>query len=133
MKFCHIPAFNGDSKSPHFSFTPHSYFTADTAHRTCKEVGGKVPELSKEYDIFMLIRAIEYLSSFVRLARPYSLRWSSWPVSKMFIIHKFDLYCPIVEFSIYILTHMILLQFLWLNGERFDRFSKESKINPIYK
>ena len=80
VRICHIPAFNDDTSDPHFAFTPYSFFTADMAHRTCEKIGGNVPNLSKEYEALYLAMAIEYLSSFVRLGRPYSLRWASWPV-----------------------------------------------------
>ena len=83
IKFCHIPGLNGDSNDPHFTFSPYSFFTADTAHKTCEKIGGKVPDLTKEYDALLLAKAIEYLSSFVRFGRPYSLRWTCWPVSSL--------------------------------------------------
>ena len=85
LRYCHIPALNGDSSDAHFSFTPYTYFTADTARKTCKKIGGKVPGLSKSYDSLWLSRAIAYLSSFVRFARPYSLRWATWPVRRLFL------------------------------------------------
>ena len=88
VKFCHIPALNGDSTDPHFAFAPYEYFTADTAHKTCEKIGGKVPDLSNKYDAFFLMKAIEYLSSFVRFGRPFSLRWTSWPVRTEFVIEK---------------------------------------------
>ena len=84
VRFCHIPALNGDSSEPHFKFTEYNYFTADTAHKTCAKVWGKVPDLPTIYDAIWLIKSIEYLSSFVRFAWPYSLRWASWPVSYCF-------------------------------------------------
>ena len=86
IKYCHIPALNGESSGPHFSFTPYKYFTADTAHKTCDKIGGKVPDLDKKYDAFFLMKAIEYLSSFVRFGRPFSLRWTCWPVRIQFAI-----------------------------------------------
>ena len=86
VKFCHIPALNGDSLDPHFSFSAYDYFTADTAHKTCTKIGGKVPDLTKIYDALWLVKSVEYLSSYVRFAWPYSLRWSSWPVSSQFSI-----------------------------------------------
>ena len=81
MKYCHIPALNGDSSSPHFAFSEYEYFTADTARKTCEKVGGKVPDLTNEYDALWLVKSVEYLSSYVRFGWPYSLRWASWPVS----------------------------------------------------
>ena len=87
VRFCHIPGLNGDSNEPHFKFSDYSYFTADTAHKTCANVGGKVPDLTTIYDTIWLIKSIEYLSSFVRFGWPYSLRWASWPVS-----YKLDRY-----------------------------------------
>ena len=83
-KYCHIPALNGDSSSPHFSFSEYSYFTADTARKTCEKIGGKVPDLTNEYDALWLVKSVEYLSSYVRFAWPYSLRWASWPVSNIY-------------------------------------------------
>ena len=82
VRYCHIPALNGDSSSPHYAFSEYDYFTADTARKTCEKIGGKVPDLTNEYDALWLMKSVEYLSSFVRFAWPYSLRWASWPVSK---------------------------------------------------
>ena len=81
FRYCHIPSLNGDSSDPHFSFTPYDHFTAETAHKVCNEIGGKLPGVGKEYDALWLAKSVSYLSSFVRYAWPYSLRWSSWPVS----------------------------------------------------
>ena len=88
VKYCHIPALNGDSNSPHFAFSEYDYFTADTARKTCEKVGGKVPDLTNDYDALWLVKSVEYLSSFVRFAWPYSLRWASWPVSNVNNITK---------------------------------------------
>ena len=103
VRYCHIPALNGASNKPHFKFSSYSYFTADTAYKTCKQVGGKVPDLNKAYDALWLVKSIEYLSSFVRFAWPYSLRWSSWPVGNT---------CPLHD-SIFILV--IKLQNIYTN------------------
>merc|ERR1712020_25853 len=59
VRFCHIPGLNGDSSEPHFRFSDYSYFTADTAHKTCANVGGKVPDLTSIYDTIWLIKSIE--------------------------------------------------------------------------
>ena len=88
LKYCHIPALNGDDNEPHFSFSPYKYFTADTARQTCEEIGGKLPHLKNEHDDLWLIKSVEYLSSFVRFGWPYSLRWSSWPVKTEYCIIK---------------------------------------------
>ena len=107
IKYCHIPAFNGNSGDPHFSFTQHSYFTADTAHKTCEKIGGKVPDLNNKYDAFFLMNAIEYLSSFVRFGRPFSLRWTSWPVRTEFVIEKLVIINKINRCSM-IMSHIFL-------------------------
>ena len=51
------------------------------ARVTCEKVGGKVPSLISQLDTIWFIKAVEFLSSFVRFGWPYSYRWSSWPVS----------------------------------------------------
>ena len=81
VKYCHIAAMNGDSNETHFEFTPYNHFTAETARKTCEKMGAKLPGVRKEYDALWLLRAVEYLSSHVRFAWPFSLRWTSWPVS----------------------------------------------------
>ena len=81
VKYCHIAAMNGDPNETHFTFSPYKYFTADTARETCEKMGAKLPRVRKEYDALWLLRAVEYLSSYVRFAWPYSLRFASWPVS----------------------------------------------------
>lgn len=73
-RFCHIPALNEESYDIHFAFTPYSYFTSYFANKTCDKMGGKAPDLSTEYDILWLEKRIEYLSSFVRFGRSYSLK-----------------------------------------------------------
>ena len=76
VQYCHIPAL-----SPNYTFSPYEYFTADTAHQTCAKVGGIVPNLDTEQDALWFVKTVEYLSSFVRFGRPFTLRYSTWPVS----------------------------------------------------
>ena len=80
-RYCHIPGLNGPSNTTHFEFTPFESFDSDLARITCEKVGGKVPSLISLLDTIWFIKAVEYLSSFVRFGWPYSYRWSSWPVS----------------------------------------------------
>ena len=80
VRYCHISALNGPANVSHFKFTPYEYFNLDMALTTCANVGGKVPSLTTELDAIWFIKAVEYLSSFVRFGWPYSYKWSSWPV-----------------------------------------------------
>ena len=81
FKYCHISAFNNPSEDVSYSFTDYEYFTVDSAHATCAEIGGKVPSVKNQFDQVNLELVIKYLSSFVRYNRPYSLKYASWPVS----------------------------------------------------
>ena len=80
FRYCHISAFNDASQDIHYSFTNYSYFTADSAHATCSEIGGKVPSITNQHHQLQLELVIEYLSSFVRYNRPYTLKYANWPV-----------------------------------------------------
>ena len=76
VQYCHIPAL-----APNYTFSQFEYFTADSAYDTCEKVGGKVPNLGSEQDALWFVKTIEYISSFVRFGWPFSLRYSTWPVS----------------------------------------------------
>ena len=76
VQYCHIPAL-----APNYTFTQFEYFTADSAYDTCEKVGGIVPNLGTEQDALWFVKTIEYISSFVRFGWPFSLRYSTWPVS----------------------------------------------------
>ena len=78
LRYCHIVALNG--AGTHFSFTEYEYFTADSAHTTCEEVGGSVPSLKNQLDAIYLQTTMEYLLGFVSMGWPFSLKWISWPV-----------------------------------------------------
>ena len=83
LQYCHISALNGVSQGngqQYYSFTNYEYFTADSAHATCAEVGGTVPSIRNESEEIWLRSFIEYFSSMVRLARPFTYRYISWPV-----------------------------------------------------
>ena len=43
-----------------------------------------------------------------------------------------DFLCKLSNCNLHNLFYTFL-QFVWLNGERYDRFSEESKTNPVYK
>ena len=88
FRYCHISAFNDASQDVRYSFTNYPYFTADSAHATCSEIGGKVPSITNQHRQFQLEFVIEYLSGFVRYNRPYTLKYANWPV-KILII-KFE-------------------------------------------
>ena len=64
-----------------YDFTDYSYFTSDTAYSVCEKVGGSVPTLKDELDAIWLQDTIRYLSNFVSVNSPFSLRWITWPVS----------------------------------------------------
>ena len=87
VQYCHIPAL-----APNYTFSQFEYFTADSAYETCSKVGGSVPSLEVEQDALWFVKTIEYISSFVRFGWPFSLRYSTWPVSYVtlqFISHLF--------------------------------------------
>ena len=81
VRYCHISALNDPSQDPYFTFTEYPYFTADSAHTTCAEMGGTVPSVRLQHEEIWLETVIEYLSSMVRFNRPYTLKYMSWPVS----------------------------------------------------
>ena len=80
-RYCHVSAVNGPSNGPYFTFTPYEFFTADSAHNTCNEVGGSLPDLKTQFDALFLQGTMEYLLRLVILDWPWSLRWLTWPVS----------------------------------------------------
>ena len=82
VRYCHVSALNDPSSESYFTFTNYSYFTADSAHTTCAEIGGTVPSIRLQHEELWLETIIEYLSSMVRFNRPYTLKYISWPVSK---------------------------------------------------
>ena len=82
-RYCHVSALNDPSSESYFTFTNYSYFTADSAHTTCAEIGGTVPSIRLHHEELWLETIIEYLSSMVRFNRPYTLKYISWPVSRL--------------------------------------------------
>ena len=80
FRFCHISALNDASQDVRYTFTNYSHFTADSAHSTCAEIGGKVPSVKTRIRQTQLEVLIGYLSSFVRYNRPYTMKYASWPV-----------------------------------------------------
>ena len=81
---------NDPSQDPYFTFTEYPYFTADSAHTTCAEMGGTVPSVRLQHEEIWLETVIEYLSSMVRFNRPYTLKYMSWPVSESCDINDED-------------------------------------------
>ena len=94
--FCHISAFNDASQEVQYSFTDYQYFTAESAHSTCAEIGGKVPSVKNHHRQLQLEFVIEYLSSFVRYNRPYTLKWLTFPVRKQNKSHRFHLHHDLI-------------------------------------
>lgn len=88
---CHISALNGEGNEPHFAFTKHSFFNAESAREVCNKIGGHLPILQQELDSIWLQKSMEDLSSFVTLGWPFSLKWLSWPVSNIICIPKKNL------------------------------------------
>ena len=84
VRYCHVSALNDPSSESYFTFTNYSYFTADSAHTTCAEIGGTVPSIRLYHEELLLEATIEYLSSMVRYNRPYTLKYISWPVSRLY-------------------------------------------------
>ena len=83
VRYCHVSALNDPSSESYFTFTNYSYFTADSAHTTCAEIGGTVPSIRLQHEELWLELIMEYLSSMVRFNRPYTLKYISWPVSRL--------------------------------------------------
>ena len=87
-RVCHMSAINDQSAEAHFEFTNYSHFTADTARIACENIGGYLPNLEEELDALMLQNALEYITSFVSVGWPFSLRWMTWPVSDRLIMYE---------------------------------------------
>ena len=83
VRYCHVSALNDPYSESYFTFTNYSYFDAPLAHTTCSEIGGTVPSIRLQHEELWLETIIEYLSSMVRYNRPYTLKYISWPVSKL--------------------------------------------------
>ena len=103
-RVCHISAINDETIDARFEFTKHSYFTEDTAHAVCQEVGGFLPNLEEELEAIWLQRSMEYLTSWVQVGWPFSMKWMTWPVSDKLIIYKhFEIkYCSYLIFVFYV-------------------------------
>ena len=85
---CHLSAINDETIDARFEFTKHNYFTADTAHAACQEIGGFVPNLEEELEAIWLQQAMELLTSWVQVGWPFSMKWMTWPVRDKLIIYK---------------------------------------------
>ena len=83
-RFCHMVGLNSVSTVPNFRFTSYDYFDVDSAHAACSAVGGSVPSLKNDLDVYHLECTMEYLFVHVKMGWPFSLKWISWPVRTSF-------------------------------------------------
>ena len=84
-RYCMISALNDPSNGAHYTFTDYQWFTKPTANAACEDLGGSLPKLKTQLDLIYLKKLIKYLSEFVNIETPFSLKWSTWPVRVLII------------------------------------------------
>ena len=97
-RYCQLVALNDPSNGPHYTFTDYQWFTKPTANSVCEDLSGSLPRIVTQLDGVYLKKVIEYLSDFVNVETPFSLKWSSWPVS-IFRALKYQIYSQLFNLA----------------------------------
>ena len=85
-RYCHITALNDPANGPHYQFNNYQWFTKATANAICEDLGASLPQIKKNLDSVYLKKVIKYLSDFIVIETPYSLKWVTWPVCMVLYI-----------------------------------------------
>ena len=79
-RYCQISALHDIANGPYYTYSEYSWFTKSSANAACEDIGGSLPQIKKNIDGFFLRKVMKYLSDFVKLETPFSLKWLTWPV-----------------------------------------------------